>query len=382
MNVVEIIFILLVFFVLYSFFVYQGLLYILSVLFKNDLKRDDSGIISVTLVISAYNEEKVIRQKILNSIGLNYPQDKLEIIVVSDCSTDKTDQIVMEFKNQGVVLYRSDNRQGKTAGLNTAVERATGEIIVFTDADSMFDKDAILEMSNIYSDSNVGSVTGSTDYISHENCEMVSTSSIYTRLERLTKRLESRIGSCVGADGAIFSVRKSLYLKLNLDDINDLVIPLNVVKQGYRVIYSDKVKCTEEPSTTVGSAYTRQARITNRTLRALFRRLYLINLFKFPLFSFELISHKYIRLSVPFYLIMLLPVNLSIIHQSLIYQLSFLGQLTLYAAALAGYIQNKRGQNNGLLLIVYHFMMIQTAVLKGWIDLVSGVNRVTWNPRS
>ncbi len=382
MNTVEMIFILLVILTLYSFVIYQVVLFVLGIFFKDGIKWSETGNLNISLIISAYNEEKVIRQKILNSIALNYPRDKLEILVISDCSTDDTDKIAKEFENQGIKLYRSDIRQGKTAGLNTAVKHATGEIIVFTDADSMFDKDAILEMEKIYSDTNVGAVTGSTDYISHHNGEMVSTSSIYTKIERLTKRLESNIGSCVGADGAIFSIRKSLYLKLEQDDINDLVIPLNVVKQGYRVIYSDRVKCTEEASATSSSAYSRQARITNRTLRALFRRLYLINPFKYPMFSFALLSHKFIRLSVPFYLLILLPLNTLIIYQSPVYQLCMLGQLFIYAASLAGYIQYKRGHKNGLLLIVYHFMMVQAAVLKGWLDFVSGVNRVTWNPRS
>lgn len=382
MSITEILFLILVILTLYSFFIFQVVLYVIGKLFGSDVKSSESNLPFVTLVISAYNEEKVIASKILNSLELNYPRDLLEIIVVSDSSTDNTDTIVKEYEQQGVILYRSSVRQGKTAGLNMAIDKTRGEIVVFTDADSMFDKNAVFEMAKLYSDPRVGSVTGSTNYISHQNGEMVATSSIYTKLERLTKKLESKIGSCVGADGAIFSIRKTLYRQLMNDDINDLVIPLNVVMQGYRVIYSDKVFCTEEPSSSSSNAFSRQARITNRTLRALFRRIHLLNPFKYPLFSFEILSHKFIRLSVPFYLLLLLPINLLLVEKSLVYQLCLFGQIMIYFAVLAGYLQNKRGQTNGLLLVAYHFMMVQAAIFKGWVDFLSGVNRITWSPRS
>jgi len=377
----EILFFLMSFLIFYSFLIYQGILYLLG-LAVSPVIVGSSDLPAVTLIISAYNEENVIRQKIENSMNLDYPRDKLEIIVVSDNSTDNTDDIVKEFVSRGVILKAASVRRGKTAGLNDAVSMASGDIVVFTDADSMFEVNAILEMTRFYSNSEVGAVTGSTNYIDHKNGEMVVTSSLYTRLERLTKKLESKIGSCVGADGAIFSIRKSLYLHLNDDDINDLVIPLNIVRQGYRVIYSDNVLCTEEPSITAVSAFSRQARITNRTLRALFRRLYLLNVIKYPLFSFELLSHKFIRLSVPFFLVAILPINLALVSQSEFYKICFIGQLFIYFLVFVGFIQEKYRLGRGRFIIAYHFMMVQVSILKGWVDFLLGENRVTWNPRN
>jgi cellulose synthase/poly-beta-1,6-N-acetylglucosamine synthase-like glycosyltransferase len=383
MNYMEILFFLILILIFYSFFIYQGILYLFGMAVMLDNTNNSSDDLpTVTLIISAYNEEEVIRKKIENSMNLKYPRDKLEIMVVSDNSEDRTDGIVKEYENKGVILKASSVRRGKTAGLNDAVSVASGDIVVFTDADSMFDENAIIEMVRLYSNPGVGAVTGSTNYIDQKNGEMVVTSSLYTRLERLTKRLESKIGSCVGADGAIFSIRKSLYIPLNDDDINDLVIPLNVVWQGYRVIYSDNVLCTEEPSISSGSAFSRQARITNRTLRALFRRLYLLNFIKYPLFSFEMLSHKYIRLSVPFLLIAILPINFSLLSESGFYIICFIGQLLIYALALVGFIQEKYHLGSGRFIIAYHFMMVQVSILKGWLDFLSGENRVTWNPRN
>lgn len=381
MSVMEILFFLLAFLILYSFCFYQGILWLIGRAFRHAINNNEYYP-TVTLLISAYNEEKVIREKITNSLQLNYPKNKLEIIVISDKSDDATDAIVKEYENQGVILVTSKERRGKTAGLNNALKIASSEIIVFTDADSIFHSDAVMLMARVYSDTKVGAVTGSTNYISHKNGEMVATSSLYTKLERLTKRLETNIGSCVGADGAIFSIRKSLFLQLRDDDINDLVIPLNVISQGYRVIFSDDIVCTEEPSKNSGSAFSRQARITNRTLRALFRRYYLLNIFKYPVFSFQLISHKYIRLSVPFFLILIIPVNLVLFPVSVFYQLCFIGQVMMYLTVLGGYIQDKDNNQNGKLIIAYHFMMVQVSVLKGWLDFLSGKNRVTWNPRN
>ena len=268
---------------------------------------------------------------------------------------------------------------GKTAGLNVAVQKAAGEIIVFSDAGSMYPPDTIRKMVDYLSDPNVGLVTGSTRYVAVKDERLAETSGIYTRLERFIKRHESNIGSCVGADGAIFAMRKSLYQPLQDDDINDLVIPLNVVRQGYRVVLHADLYCFEASSPDSTSEFKRQTRITNRTLWALFRHKNLMNFCRHPLFSFELISHKLIRLSVPIFLMVLIPFNLLLLQDGFIYRLLLISQGVFYGGALIGYWQEMQGGNIGRVGFIYHFVLVNISIVMGWCKFLSGKKQVTWN---
>lgn len=367
-----------IFLSIYSYAIYPVALMLLNIILRKKMFTNNSTPM-VTLIISAFNEEDVIAKKIENSLLLDYPNDKLEIMVVSDCSTDKTDEIVKSYSKDGVVLLSQPVRRGKTAGLNDAVKEAKGEILVFTDADSMYQQDAIKKMVNYLSDPTVGLVTGSTIYVSGGDERMAETSSIYTRLERFIKQHESIIGSCVGADGAIFAMRNTLYQPLQNDDINDLVIPLNVVRQGYRVVFNDNLYCFEASSSDSKSEFQRQIRITNRTLRALFRHWDLMNFLKYPLFSFEMISHKLIRLSVPIFLILLIPLNLFLLWEGFIYKLIFASQCLFYSGALIGWMQEIKSQKTGRLGFVYHFILVNCSILIGWLKFISGEKQVMWN---
>jgi len=356
-------------------------LMVLSQLFGKELSISDA-VPFITIIISAFNEEKVIAKKIESTLSLEYPENKIEILIVSDHSTDMTDEIVRGYSEKNIILLTAPQRRGKTAGLNNAVLKSKGEIIVFSDADSMYNKDVLLRMTSLLNDPVVGLVTGSTEYISEGEGEIVKTSGIYTKLERFIKQRESHIGSCVGADGAIFAVKKALYKPLNDDDINDLVIPLNVVKLGYRVIFGDKIFCSEAASLDITNEFRRQIRITNRTLWALFRNISLMNIVKYPLFAFELISHKLIRFSIPFLLLALIALNCYLFNYGLEYQVIFVGQVLFYLMAIIGFIMEKRGVKNNTLNFVYHFIIIQTSVFLGWCSFFAGKKQVTWNPRN
>jgi cellulose synthase/poly-beta-1,6-N-acetylglucosamine synthase-like glycosyltransferase len=289
------------FMVVYPYVVYPVLLKILSLFRRlNLLSKEDTP--RVTMIISAYNEEDVIAKKIENTLALDYPKENFEVIVVSDHSTDRTDEIVKRYESRGVILLSQPTRKGKTAGLNAAVQKAHGKLIVFSDADSMYEPSALKIIAGSFAgDKSIGLVTGSTNYVSEGQGKMVVTTSMYARLERFIKKYESLLGSCVGADGAIFGMRKSLYEPLQDDDINDLVLPLTVIKQGRRVVLLEQLRCTEAPAVDESGEFRRQARITNRTLTALFRHAELMNVIKYPLFSFEVISHKLLKLSAPFF---------------------------------------------------------------------------------
>jgi cellulose synthase/poly-beta-1,6-N-acetylglucosamine synthase-like glycosyltransferase len=329
----------------------------------------------VSIVISAYNEDQVIGKKIENSLSLNYPKDKLEIIVISDCSIDRTDEIVKSFHPQGVVLISQDKRQGKSAGINAAIPKARGEIILCTDANAMLATNALKMIVGHFNDPQIGFVTGRTKYVSSSGNRNVEITSAYTTLEIFIKKKESELGSCVGADGAIFTIRKCLFTPLKPTDINDLVMPLNIVKQGYRGVADDNAFCAEEISRNPADEFQRQVRITSRTLRALFSNSDLFNPFRFPLFSFQLISHKVIRFLGPFFLLLLLISNIALLPSGLFYKILLAGQCLMYALAFSGI-----KITTSLLLIPVGFITMNCAFLKGWFHYISGKTYTTWDP--
>ena len=359
---------------IYSYVIYPLLLRLVKPLFSVEISLGEKTC-PATIVISAYNEADVIAKKIENTLALEYPDGALEILVVSDASTDGTDEIVRQFSDRDVVLISSETRRGKTAGLNTAVARANGDIVIFTDADSMFPRDALRKLSEYFNDDSVGLVTGSTSYLAEGEEGIARSTGIYAKLEKLIKHLETSSGSCVGADGAIFAIRKHLYLPLRDDDINDLVIPLNVIRSGKRVVLREDLVCLEPPSADEKGAFSRQARITNRTLRALFRNLGLLNFIKFRGFSFKLVSHKFIRLSTPIFMLALIPLNLILLGDGDQFLLFMSGQIAFYGFALLG-------SKVSMLRPFNHFVLVQIAILYGWYSYIRGENMVTWNPRN
>ena len=253
----------------------------------------------VTVIISAFNEEQTIAHKIRNVLESDYPRDQLDVLVISDASTDRTDEIVRSFESDGVRLLAQPARHGKSIGLNHAIAEARGDLVVFTDANATFVPDTIPKLVRHFADPAVGLVTGYTRYLTRGSREVARVTNLYTSFERMIKTAESRWGCCVGADGAVFAVRRRLFRPLRDDDINDFVIPLDVIAQGAECVFAIDAVCSEPTGHSVGSEFRRQARITNRTLRALWRHLGLLNVFRFGLFSFFLFSHKIVRFLVP-----------------------------------------------------------------------------------
>ena len=190
----------------------------------------------VSLIISVYNEEAVLPDKLTNSLQLDYPRELLEVIVVSDGSTDGTAEIVKSFADRGIILKSYQGRIGKTACLNRAVADLSSDVVIFSDANAMYPPNTVRALIAPFTDSRIGFVTGGTSYVAGSNGQMGESIGVYAQLEQMTKLLESRLGSCVGADGAMFAIRRLLYEPLDQADINDLVIPLKIVRAGYRGI--------------------------------------------------------------------------------------------------------------------------------------------------
>lgn len=333
---------------------------------------------NVSLIISVFNEEKVITEKIENSLTLDYPKEKLEIIVISDGSTDRTEQIVRVFgaRDSRIVLKAFRERSGKTECLNRVVPEVKGDIIFFTDANSMFPKDVLAKLVRNFSDECIGLVSGWTKYGADDLTE--DTAGVYSRFEKWTKIRESQISSCVGADGAVFAIRKELYKALRHDDINDFVIPLDVVRQGKRVVMDPEIYCFEKSASDVGKEYQRQIRITTRTLNAISRNMEFLNPFRYGFFSLFLMSHKVMRFLVPFFLAGTFVANLIILTRSPMYFIIFMFQLLVITVGIIchlGLIKGKIGS------IAKLFMITLLAQTRAWFRVFAGKYDTMWTPQ-
>jgi len=337
---------------------------------------------SVSLVISAYNEQDLLPKKMENALSLSYPQHLIEIAVTSDGSTDDTNKIIQDFANRygSILPCISEQRKGKTACLNDFVPQLKGEIIIFSDANSFYDKELIRRIVRPFADPGIGLVTGSTTYVASLENKSTSGTGLYSGLEKLTKILETRTGSCVGADGAVFAIRKSLFSPLHPDDINDLVIPFQVLSKGCRGILEPSVFCTEEATAQTGE-FQRQVRITTRTLRAIFKHKHLLNPFQYPLFSFKLFSHKIMKFLTPFCLFTLLTTNVLLaVGSGTFYKIMLVLQGVFYGCALIGFLEKPEGQGSWI-GNCRAFLMVNLAYLVGWFKYLAGETYTAWKPQ-
>lgn len=333
----------------------------------------------VTIIIPAYNEARFIAATIENKLALNYPADKREIIVVSDESTDGTDDIVATYADRGVKLLRQEPRQGKTAGLNRAVAQARGEIIVFSDANSMYDVDALRHMVSNFADDRVGYVTGKMIYTDPDGTVVGDGCSAYMRYENVIRELESNLNSLVGVDGGIDACRKSLYDDMRADQLPDFVLPLSVVSKGYRVVYEPRAILKEHSLTTADAEYRMRVRVSLRAMWALLDMRHLLNVTKYPLFSWQLLSHKVLRYLVFVPMVLALVTNLFLIG-SFFYFLLFVGQVAFYVLAWKGH-RSPEGDKPFYISLPYYFVVLNIACAHAFYRFIKGEKQVLWNPR-
>jgi len=365
--------------VCYAYFGYLCLLWIAALFVKREKIDGVDFLPTVSLLISVYNEEQVIEEKIHNSLKLDYPSELLEIIVISDGSTDNTNQIVKFYNQNGIILQHYEGRIGKTACLNLAIPKCTGMIIIFSDANSMYEKGAVRQLVRHFHKDTIGLVTGRTKYLMKTDNVTMESTSLYTKLEVLTKRFESRIGSCIGADGAIFAIRKILYSPLASYDINDFVIPLTVIEKGYRAVLEEQAFCFENTAEESKGEFNRQVRITNRTLRAIFNHRQLLNPFRYPVITFELVSHKVLKFLTPLLLAAIFVTSMLLMQMSIVFIIFSFLQLFVYGTILMQH-KTKYKISNRLFTLVSSFIMVSAAYLMGWMKYFSGETFSTWEP--
>jgi cellulose synthase/poly-beta-1,6-N-acetylglucosamine synthase-like glycosyltransferase len=362
-------------FVVYPYAGYPALLFLLSKLFRRPIQRASIEP-SVSLLIPAYNEEKVIEAKIRNALALDYPADKLEIVVASDGSTDATNNIVARFTNSGRVrlLAFSPNR-GKTAVLNDAVGCLRGEIVVLTDAASMLEPDAIRRLVACFADPRIGAVSGLYRIRNAAGARLGPQEDFYWQYETLLKRMESDVHSILGAHGALYAIRKELYPYPEPSIINDdYVIPVRIVGRGYRVCYEPEAIAWEEADEMRG--FSRRIRIMAGNFQQLLELPVLLRPPR-PLPLFFFLSHKVARLAVPFALLVLLLSNAFLLALP-VYQAAFVAQTAFYLAVLTGGVLPKAPR---LLRLPYYFVMVNAAALPGIYYVLRGRRNMAWKRR-
>ena len=374
------------FFILYIYFGYPLLLFIKSVFKKNRSDTSDNYLPLVSIIIAAYNEEKVIEDKIKNTLNLNYPKEKLGIIVFSDSSSDQTDDIVKMYEKDGIKLLRIEGRKGKTFCQNRAVEEVKGEIIVFSDANSMYKRDAVRKLVRNFADERIGCVSGELKYINSANKKDENSEGIYWKYEQIIKKLESKVSSLVGANGAIYAVRKKLYVPLEDFAISDFAEPLMIFEKGYRVIYEAEALAFEINDDTFKDSYSRRVRIVTRTFNNIIRSSEILELFnpiKYGWYSIQLVSHKLLRWFTGLFMFILLLLNIILAKESWVYATILILQLLFYLAALLGFLNQKffPKKEGRLLNYIFYFCLSNIAMLNGIINAVLKNKIITWDTK-
>lgn len=364
----------------YIYFGYPALIWIMARLRPRPVARRDVTP-AVTLIVPTYNEQDVIERKIRNALALDYPRDRLEVLVISDGCTDDTCAIARGFAREGVRLIELP-RGGKAAALNRGAAEARGEILVMTDANVDLASDAVLMLARSFADPEVGGVSGKKKYIVRSGGDTTEQGeNLYWRWDQWQKTLESTIGSIFAADGTLYAVRRRLYVPIeDPAQADDIAISARVVLQGYRLVFDPEAVAFEEAPMEGADEFRRKVRVTNHSVRAL------LNLgaalWTSGFYSVELLSHKLVRHLIPFFLAMLLASSAWLAREFPVFRFVLAVQVLFYLLAIAGaLVRHRRSGALKVLSVPYYFCLVNAAALLGVISIARGSRVQTWSPR-
>lgn len=335
---------------------------------------------TVSVIITAYNEERDLRAKLDNTLALDYPRDCLEIIVASDCSTDRTDDIAGEFAVYGVRLHRQSERLGKTAAQNAAVEHARGAIVLFSDATSLYEPDVLRAIVPNFADAEIGCVAGRLIYLDSSDSQVGRGARSYWGYETFLKTHESRAGSLIGASGCLYAVRKSAYVPLYHEACSDFIIATKMVEQGLRAVYEANAVCTEQTNRQSDKELKMRVRIIAQTFTDLWRHRAMLNPFRSGFYAVQLLSHKVMRYLVPFFLMGLFFASAVLASGALFYRMVFAAQLAGYACPLLAWMLNRVGFRSPLLAFPQYFILANLASLIACYQFLRGERYARWEP--
>ena len=333
---------------------------------------------TVTIIVAAHNEALRIERRLRNLLALDYPKEKLEILVASDGSTDDTVRLAEAFASAGVIVHDFSERRGKPAMLNALVPQASGEIIVFADARQRFDLMALRALMANFADPGVGAVSGELVMSATPDAEVGGeAAATYWQYEKLIRSTESRSGSTVGATGAIYAIRKMLFEPIAEDTIlDDVLIPVRISRRGYQVVFEPGAKAFDLAPANAHAELVRKVRTIGGTFQLFSRERWLLSPRVNPLW-FETISHKALRLTIPIWLGTMIVANIMLLEWP-IYQVMIAGQAMFYAAAIAGYGQQRARRRRLVLTLPYTMCLLSWATVIGFVRFITRTQEVTW----
>jgi len=332
---------------------------------------------AVTLIIPAYNEESVLAAKLDNVLTLDYPRERMEIIVSSDGSTDRTNEIAASYADRGVKLVHFAERRGKVAMINRVVPQAEHEIVLLSDADTIYERQAVKQLVRHLSSEKVGAVVGEFAFASPSQEYRGETH--YWRYEVMLKFMESKLGATLGANGGLYAFRKKLFRPIPENTIvDDFVIPLKIVEQGYELTYTPEARVFGTTARDVPEEVIRRERIAAGNFQAILMLWRLLN----PLrgyIAFTFFSHKILRWTAPFFMLSALAANiaLSVLERG-IYTWLLVPQIAFYASAWLGSQPGLRPWARRLCATQYYFVSMNVAMFRGFIRFIRGSQQVTW----
>jgi cellulose synthase/poly-beta-1,6-N-acetylglucosamine synthase-like glycosyltransferase len=367
------------FLILHAYFLYPALLYVASKFFSAPSgPSTDDELPSVSLIIAAYNEEETIAKKIENSLELEYPSEKLHVLVFSDASTDRTDAIVESYADEGIELVRIEGRVGKTECQNRVAAMVDSDVLVFSDANSMYDPDAIRRLVSGFADG-VGCVVGEVRHTQRD--DDVKGESVYWSYKRLVKRLESKISSVTIGNGAIYAVRRADYVPLSPDLSSDFAEPLAIKRLGKAVKYAPDAVAWERTAGSVEVECSRKIRITTRSWHTMAEYLDLLNPFEYGFYAIQLFTNTVLWWSTPllFATVLASSTALAILTRRPVFTLIIGGYALLFLLGLTGrYLERKETVIPNVLHTPYYFLVGNYSLIVGGWNFFRGRNIVTW----
>jgi biofilm PGA synthesis N-glycosyltransferase PgaC len=352
----------------YTFVGYPVLIAVLGKWLKDPVKKSPIYP-TLTLLVPAYNEESIIAEKIDNCLQLHYPKELLDIVIVADGSDDGT--VAVAERSREATIYFETQRKGKAAAINRVTPLLSTDIVVFTDANSMLNPEALFEIAANFADPRVGGVAG-------EKRVSGGGEGYYWRYESFLKQSDSNLSSVMGASGELFAIRREAFQPVEEDSIiEDFVLSMRLVGDGWRVIYEPNAIATELPTNSLHSDWQRRTRIAAGGLQSILRLLKLLDP-RIGIESWQYFSHRVLRwLVTPILLPIAFLLNALLLGDHL-YRFLFLAQLVFYAGSLLGFLRAKSGKSLGVLNAAFYFVFVNLAALAGAWRYIRGKQPVTW----
>lgn len=383
MLIVEILFFSSVLLILHTYAIYPLSVNLLSTLFKRKYKYS-SDYPSISIIIAAFNEEKVIKKTIENFFNLQYPEEKFELLIGSDGSTDNTNIIINELRIKypklKVILF--PERRGKKAVVNDIVTKASGEILIFSDSNTFYQKDSINNLVKFYVDKRIGGVCGRLKLLSSEiDYDKRNKEALYWDYESWIKNSEGKLGILIGANGGIYSIRKTLFVKMppNVPVVDDLFISLKVLEQGRDFIYAKDAVASEYIAPSLKFEFERKVRIIPRSFETI-KQVKKLLFGKRFIVSYGLWSHKIIRWFSPLFFMMILLSNILLFNYLTFYKVTFFLEILFLIFVFAGYILSSRNIHIKLFQICFYFFISNLALLKGIYNYLFKKHQPIWQP--